>query len=124
MAKKPSISVHPLPKADPAAVERFIFSDDESPPPTSAKDAQASKRPAGRASKRSNAQLPDRKDLVIRKSPEGKARPMLRKTVYLPLELGERLERRCFDARQELSAAVAEAVQAWLRGGIVGGRSA
>lgn len=57
---------------------------------------------------------PPVRGMVTRKGEKGEPMQLRRFTVYLKPELGDRLERQCFEQRRQLSDAMAEAIAKWL----------
>lgn len=93
MPKKPTKIAPRLP---PSAADRFV----ESGQPA---DVRASRRPSAQTSDRSGT--PRGPGIVSRRTGDRR-----RMTVYLPPELAERLERRAFEERRELSEIIAAAL--------------
>lgn len=75
-------------------------------------NAQTSKRSGAQRSKRPDVQTSRPKSIVTRTD----GRELRRMTVYLPPDLAKRLAVRCVEMDREMSDAVAEAVDAWLKG--------
>jgi len=70
---------------------------------------QATSKPAKQSTSKPVDQSTKRRGVVARPG-----RDLDRITAYLPLELGQRLRVHCTGERIELSAAIAEALNAWL----------
>lgn len=101
MAKtKPTISPRKPPGAvDPAAAAGFVAGH----APSEHSDAQTSGNPPRASSKASS--------IITRQD----GRELKRTTVYLPPATAKRLAVRCAELEMELSTAMTEAIEAWLR---------
>lgn len=98
MAKKPAIAPR-KPPVDPAAAASFVASGGATPSKHS--DTQTSERSSS----------PNSPNVITRQD----GRQLKRTTVYLPPITAKRLAVKCAELEMELSAAMTDAIEAWLK---------
>lgn len=101
MAKKPTISPRKPPgSVDPAAAASFV----------TAAGGSASGAASSKHSDTQTSERPNSSSVITRQD----GRQLKRTTVYLPPGTAKRLAVRCAELDMELSAAMTEAIEAWL----------
>jgi len=104
MPTKPVITVRPPPAADPVALAHFV---DKTEP----QERQEGDNHQGvRTSRRKGVKTP--KTVVTRTD----GRVMKRLTVWIPNDLAVRLSVQCAGEQRDVSSALAEAAETWLKG--------
>lgn len=106
MPTKPTITIRPPPPADAEKINAFVEKTEE------AISVRASPRQGVKTSRRPGAKAPLPKTVQHRKD----GTLAKRMTVWMPNELAVRLSVQCATEQRDVSSALAEAAEAWLKG--------